>query len=101
MLNWSRLPLPPYGLDANGPPDIQVELDERGVEDDGAARGDGDPTPVPEEQGEKVLPLEAYDAVLAAGHAHVGDVRRPSGQHREIHRRHVRVGPEHGLRPPI
>src|SRR5215218_9202872 len=97
----SRLPLPPHGLNTDGPPGVEVELDERSVEQDGAARGDRDATPVSEEQGEKVIPFEPDDAVLAAGHAHVGHVRRSTGQDDEIRRGHVRVGPEHGLRPPI
>ena len=53
-----------YGFDPCGPPSVEVELDERAVENDRTAGGDRDPMPITQEQGEEIIPFEANNAFL-------------------------------------
>src|SRR3712207_4942735 len=80
-----RFPLPAHGFYPGSPATLEVEINEHAAEEHRAARRHREFSPLSQEQPEKTLPVEADDALLATGHAHVGCVGRPT----EIGRAHV------------
>ena len=72
------------------------------VDNDGVELGrtprhpDARRTPI-EEKPKEVFPVEPYDALLAAGHAHVRHVSRSAREDASIRGRHVSVGADHDM----